>query len=134
MYCVYRGLSQASVNTGFILPSFTISIIGHANMSSDDLVISKCVLVVISHLHKPLIGQVRLNRRLPAVAVGEIDFTVFAVGLRIVQAERVEVGHHRFAGLRHRQAAVLFGDHLGERAVGSRMLMAPMAGLRCHTS
>ena len=34
------------------------------------------------HLHEPLVGQVRLDRRFAAVGVGEVDFAVFDFGRR----------------------------------------------------
>ena len=65
------------------------------------------------HLDEPLIGQQRLDGRLRAVAVGQVDLAILDLHQ---QAELVQIGHHVFAGDEDRLAAIRPGLSL-ERAV-----------------
>ena len=68
------------------------------------------------HLDKPLVHQKRLDGRLRAVAVGQINFAVLDFHH---QTGRFQISHDRVSGLLNNKAAILLRHAVVERAVGT---------------
>ena len=70
------------------MPAFERVHASAGQLDSEGLVVLVLAVVAIGHAHEPLIGQVRLDRRLAAVAVLELDVAVLAAvaGLTVAAA------------------------------------------------
>src|SRR5437762_141404 len=110
-YLRCRSFSRSSANDASSIASSKL-----LDVSVDQRHLSEAgsPIVEIAHLHKPLIRQIRLDRRLTAVGVRKFDVAVFDVA---DEAKLVEVGDDAVAGFGNRESLV-GARVLVERAVG----------------